>query len=153
MKLICLVTVCLFWLQTATALSERTFGGYQGNEHTKRDAPVAGGDGICFTYTVQWEDSCAKIAESHSVSVSDIELWNTGSWGWSGCANIAQGDFVCLSSGALPMPKALPNAVCGPQVPGAMRPANYADLPSVNPCPMGQCVSITTATPVSRCLF
>ena len=87
-------------------------------------------------------ETCAKIAESYSVSVSDIETWNTGSWGWSGCSNIAQGDFVCLSSGALPMPKALPNAVCGPQVPGTMRPANYADLASVNPCPMGQCVSI-----------
>lgn len=137
MNSIRLFSVFLFWLQTVTASTE---------PHTKRGAPVAGADGICFTYTVQWGENCAKIAESHSVSVSDIEVWNTGSWGWSGCPNIAQGDFVCLSSGALPMPKALPNAVCGPQVPGTMRPTDYADLSSVNPCPKGQCVSIPIVT-------
>ncbi|CAI7567680.1 unnamed protein product [Penicillium bialowiezense] len=81
------------------------------------------------------------MAGMYSVSVADIETWNIGSWGWKGCSEIKLGDFVCVSSGALPMPKALPDAVCGPQTPGATRPANYADLASVKPCLPSNCCS------------
>lgn len=92
MKFIHLFTISLCWVQTATALQARTFGGCQSKKLRKRD-------GICFTHTAQVGDTCASLAESHSISVSDIETWNTGSWGWSGCAKMMPGDFVCLSSG------------------------------------------------------
>lgn len=53
-----------------------------------------------------------------------------------------QGDFICLGPGAIPMPVALPNAKCGPQVVGTGRPANMGDLASLNPCPSkDECVS------------
>lgn len=139
MKLIHILSVSLCWVHAATAL----FGGYQARNYKKRNAPVPvpGADGICFTHAVQWGENCANLAESNSITVSDIETWNTRSWGWRGCSKVMVGDFVCLSSGAFPMPRALPDAVCGPQTPGAMRPANYADLASVKPCLEGQCVS------------
>jgi hypothetical protein len=144
MRFIHLVAVFpLFLYQAATALTESGFAVSQEYGLEKRGpAPAAGADGVCFVYTVQQGDTCANVAESHSVSTSDIDRWNTGSWSWRGCTNIMQGDFVCLSSGALPMPIALPNAVCGPQMPGSIRPENYADLASLNPCPSAQCVSL-----------
>lgn len=143
MKTIHFVAFSFFWtITTATTLSDYTWGLWTRG-HSKRDAPVPDTSGICFRHTTQYGDTCAKIAEKYSVSVSDIEKWNTGSWGWTDCPNIMPGDFVCVSSGGLPMPKALPDAQCGPQTPGAMRPENYADLASVKPCPVGQCVSIT----------
>jgi hypothetical protein len=144
MKFIHLIAVSsqfLFSVTTASVLG--SFAVSRQSGLGRRDAaPVPGADGVCFTYTVQEGDTCDKVAESHSVSTSDIETWNTGSWGWRGCTKIMQGDFVCLSSGALPMPVALPNAVCGPQMPGSIRPQNYADLASLNPCFSGQCVSL-----------
>ncbi|CAG8081750.1 unnamed protein product [Penicillium salamii] len=139
MKTIHFVAFSFFWtITTATTLSDYTWGLWTRG-HSKRDAPVPDTSGICFRHTTQYGDTCAKIAEKYSVSVSDIEKWNTGSWGWTDCPNIMPGDFVCVSSGGLPMPKALPDAQCGPQTPGAMRPENYADLASVKPCAVGQC--------------
>ena len=62
-------------------------------------------------------------------------------WGWNGCGHLEQGSFICLSNGKAPMPMALPQAICGPQVPGTARPSNMADLASLNPCPSAECVS------------
>lgn len=108
----------------------------------KRDAtPVVGADGICFTYILQAQDSCQALAQQYSLSVPDIDSFNSQTWGWSGCDNIKQGSFICLSPGDPPMPVALGQAICGPQVPGTARPKQYFDLASLNPCPPGKCVS------------
>lgn len=96
---------------------------------------------ICSTYTVAGGDTCTKIAQSHGITVKNIEDYNTQTWAWQGCAQLQQGAFICVSSGEPPMPVALPNAICGPQVPGTIRPKKYSDLASLNPCPASQCVS------------
>lgn len=97
--------------------------------------------GICSTYTVAGGDTCAKIALSHGITVKNIEDYNAQTWAWHGCGQIHQGAFICVSLGEPPMPVALPNAICGPQVPGTVRPKKYSDLASLNPCPASQCVS------------
>lgn len=98
------------------------------------------GGAICSTYIVAGGDTCAKIAQSHGITVRNIEDYNAQTWAWHGCAQLQQGAFICLSSGEPPMPVALPNAICGPQVPGTVRPKKYSDLASLNPCPGNQCV-------------
>lgn len=105
------------------------------------NAPVPSSDGFCASYIIQGYDTCALIARAHSITEADIEAFNTNTWAWLGCNQLYQDDFICLSTGKPPMPMALPNAVCGPQVPGTTRPANWADLASMNPCPASQCVS------------
>ncbi|KAJ5794160.1 Peptidoglycan-binding Lysin subgroup [Penicillium paradoxum] len=132
------ILVPLF-IQIATCLSGRSFGDGHRHSIQRRAPPAPRANGICYTYTIQHGDSCPKLAERYHITTSDIETWNTGSWDWKGCSGVKQGDFVCLSSGAFPMPVALPHATCGPQVPGTRRPANYADLASLNPCPSDQC--------------
>lgn len=136
------ILLSLFLVHLATAQSGHGFGDSHGHSLNKRSPLAPGADGICYTYIIQEHDTCARLAERYQITTSNIETWNVGSWGWPGCARLKQGDFVCLSSGALPMPVALPNAVCGPQVPGTQRPAKYGDLASLNPCPSNQCVSV-----------
>ncbi|KAJ5561992.1 hypothetical protein N7461_000753 [Penicillium sp. DV-2018c] len=115
-------------------------GGYNhGRVLQQRAAPVPGADGICYTYTIQQGDTCATLSDRYQITTANIEAWNTGSWDWRGCTKMQQGDFICLSTGAFPMPVALPQATCGPQVPGTARPDNYANLASLNPCPSDQC--------------
>ncbi|KAJ5366506.1 hypothetical protein N7541_000447 [Penicillium brevicompactum] len=142
MNFIQIFAISLFWNHvTALSSSEGYLWGSLRKALQKRNAPVASADGICFTHTLQRGENCAILASTYSVSVADIEIWNTGSWGWKGCPEIMPGDFICVSSGGLPMPKALPDAVCGPQTPGAVRPANYVDLALVKPCLPGGCCS------------
>ncbi|KAJ5185613.1 Peptidoglycan-binding Lysin subgroup [Penicillium cf. griseofulvum] len=131
--------ISLLLVYLAAAQSAHAASKSHGHSLTKRDAPVPSANGVCYTYTIQRGDTCAKIAERHQITTSNIETWNIGAWGWSGCDKVKQGDFVCLSSGALPMPVALPRATCGPQVPGTRRPGNYVDLASLNPCSSNQC--------------
>ncbi|KGO36402.1 Peptidoglycan-binding Lysin subgroup [Penicillium expansum] len=96
---------------------------------------------ICSKYVVQAGETCSAIAQAHSITTADIETYNAQSWAWTGCGQISQGDFICLSSGESPMPVALPHAVCGPQVPGTARPNTWSKLGSLNPCPANQCCS------------
>lgn len=42
--------------------------------------PQPGGDGSCFAYTVKEGDFCASIAESHQMTVPDIESRNGDTW-------------------------------------------------------------------------
>lgn len=37
------------------------------------------------------------------------------------------------------MPVSLPDAICGPQVPGTVRPNNMSDLDNLNPCLATNC--------------
>lgn len=100
-------------------------------------------DGFCASYIIQGYDTCALIAQAHGITEADIEAFNVNTWAWLGCNQLYQGDFICLSAGNPPMPMALPNAVCGPQVPGTVRPSNWADLAGMNPCAESKCVSIS----------
>lgn len=98
--------------------------------------------GICYTYTIQGGDTCEKIAAAHGMTVADIEKYNTNTFAWNGCGGEwYQGNFICLSSGEPPMPVALPQAACGPQVPGTTRPSSWSELRGLNPCPSSKCVS------------
>ena len=103
--------------------------------------PQASSDGLCYKYVVQAGETCSMIAQAHSITVADIETYNARSWKWSGCEQIPQGAFICLSAGEPMMPVALPNAACGPQVPGTIRPNNWSQLGSLNPCAANECVS------------
>lgn len=104
-------------------------------------APQASSNGLCYRYVVQAGESCSVIAQAHSITMANIETYNARSWAWHGCGKISQGSFICLSAGEPPMPVALPNAVCGPQVPGTTRPNSWSDLKSLNPCAANECVS------------
>lgn len=108
--------------------------------HTPRSIPPAPINGLCYNHTVQAAETCDGLAQRYEVTVAEIETWNTGNYCWKGCNGIKQGDFICLSPGAPPMPVALPQATCGPQVPGTARPSDYSILSSLNPCPSSQCV-------------
>ena len=101
---------------------------------TTAAAPVPTKDGFCFKYLIQGYDTCALIAKAHGITEANIETFNKDTWAWLGCKQLYQGDFICLSSGKPPMPMALPQATCGPQVPGTIRPAKWADLAGLNPC-------------------
>ncbi|KAJ5615597.1 hypothetical protein N7537_000711 [Penicillium hordei] len=103
--------------------------------------PQANSNGLCYKYVVQAGETCSVIAQAHSITTADIETYNARSWAWSGCKPISQGSSICLSSGEPPMPVALPNAVCGPQVPGTARPTSWSDLESLNPCVTNECCS------------
>ncbi|OQD79117.1 hypothetical protein PENANT_c061G06986 [Penicillium antarcticum] len=105
--------------------------------------PTQGSDGICYTYTVQGADTCSSIAQQNSLTVADIEAFNKDTWAWLGCDKpLYQGAFICLSAGAAPMPVALPQATCGPQVPGTARPKNFDLVGTLNPCPNRECCSL-----------
>ncbi|KAG0155377.1 Peptidoglycan-binding Lysin subgroup [Penicillium digitatum] len=138
------ILLSLIFIDIATAQSGRGFGKSHDHSLDKRAPFAPSDDGICYTYIIQEGDTCSRLARRFRITTSNIETWNVGSWGWLGCAELKEGDFVCLSSGALPMPVALPQAVCGPQVPGTQRPAKYSDLASLNPCPQDQCTEEST---------
>ncbi|CAG8898772.1 unnamed protein product [Penicillium egyptiacum] len=97
--------------------------------------------GYCYVYTIRHDDTCAKLAEGYKITVADIETWNTNTVAWYGCNKLQDGGQVCLSAGKPPMPVAIGDAVCGPQVPGTARPQMWMDIASLNPCPAGQCCS------------
>lgn len=105
-----------------------------------RRSPQTGSDGTCHAYVIQGTDTCASIAQAFDITEKDIESFNADTFAWKGCDKISQGSFICLSSGEPPMPMAFEGAVCGPQVPGTVRPSNMADIKSLNPCPSGKCV-------------
>lgn len=134
MKTLSLLCGILGLLETATALFP--------NVRATSTVPEADGNGYCYTYVVQSiDDTCTSIASEYGITKALIEKYNTYTWGWTGCSGIYQGDIICLSSGEPPMPVALPQATCGPQVPGTARPKNYSEVYSLNPCSSGKCVS------------
>jgi hypothetical protein len=62
-------------------------------------APQQNADGSCATYTVQPGDFCSLIASKNTVTIDDIENFNTETWGWQGCGDVQLGQVICLSSG------------------------------------------------------
>ncbi|KAJ5287802.1 hypothetical protein N7478_003488 [Penicillium angulare] len=107
----------------------------------KRTAPAEGSDGICYSYVLAASDTCSSLAAAYDITEANIESYNTNTWDWYGCSDLYQGAFICLSPGAPPMPVALPQATCGPQVPGTTRPSDMSNLASLNPCPSNECCS------------
>jgi hypothetical protein len=105
-------------------------------------SPKPNSDGSCATYTTVAQDSCYNIAQAHGISVADLEGFNTQTWGWRGCNNLWLGVNMCLSKGSPPMPAAVPGAICGPQVPGTMKPPPGTPLSALNPCPLNACCDI-----------
>ncbi|KAJ5933547.1 hypothetical protein N7454_005876 [Penicillium verhagenii] len=96
--------------------------------------PPKGSDGLCYTYTLQADDTCTRIADGYEITVDEVKVYNNATYDWNGCDDLKQGSFVCLSDGSPPMPAALPHAICGPQVPGTARPSNMSTLDDLNPC-------------------
>lgn len=116
-------------------------------------SPDPNPDGSCATYTVHEDENCAGIAAANSITVDDIEDFNSDTWGWNGCSNLWAKSIICLSSGTPPMPAPLPNAVCGPQVPGTEAPTDGTDLADLNPCPLNACCDVfgQVSYPVPKC--
>ncbi|KAJ6162720.1 Rhomboid protein 2 [Penicillium chrysogenum] len=135
-----LIGCVLLWSSICVPL-ESTFlpYGFSYSVWRQPSPPVPTKDGYCFKYIIQGYDTCARIAKAHDITEADIESFNKNTWAWLGCRQLYQGDFICLSAGKPPMPMALPQATCGPQVPGTTRPANWADLAGMNPCADSKC--------------
>ncbi|KAJ5600696.1 hypothetical protein N7450_001763 [Penicillium hetheringtonii] len=103
--------------------------------------PTQNSDGSCATYKVNAGDQCSVIGPSHGITPSKIESYNKNTWGWTGCGDMQSGAVICLSEGTPPMPASVANAVCGPQVPGTLRPKKGTNLADLNPCPLNSCCS------------
>lgn len=104
--------------------------------------PKPNSDGSCATYTTIAGDSCYAIAAVHSLTTTSLENFNKNTWGWNGCNNLWVGVIMCLSTGTPPMPAAVANAVCGPQVPGTAKPPAGTDLSTLNPCLLNACCDV-----------
>lgn len=104
--------------------------------------PIPSDNGLCYSYVIQKGDTCESMAGGYGITIDQLQSYNSRTWKWNGCQELTRGGFICLSSGEPPMPVALPNAVCGPQVPGAMRPKDWSEISSVSPCPPGECVCV-----------
>ena len=103
--------------------------------------PKQNADGTCFSYKVQAGEYCQLIASNNYITVDNIETYNSQTWGWTGCSGLQRDANICLSPGAPPMPAVVDGAICGPQMSGTARPANWSDISSLNPCPLNACVS------------
>lgn len=99
-------------------------------------------DGSCFPYKFTSGDSCSSVAAANSLTVAELEKFNQKTWGWNGCSNVWAGTIACLSSGKPPFPATVPNAICGPQVPGTKPPTDGSDISKLNPCPLNACCNV-----------
>jgi chitinase len=99
-------------------------------------------EGDCEKHLVGNGDLCSTLAAANNITVSDIESYNTDTWGWMGCGDLLIGNYICLSSGYPPMPTTIANAVCGPQVNGTATVPHGTDLSTLNQCPLNACCDI-----------
>ncbi|KAF1972056.1 glycoside hydrolase [Bimuria novae-zelandiae CBS 107.79] len=106
--------------------------------------PKPEANGNCATHTVLADETCSSIAIARDLDPKDLEDFNKNAWGWNGCdPKKFFRDFVmCVSSGTPPMPAAVANAVCGPTMPGTVKPPSGTNLSSLNPCPLNVCCNI-----------
>lgn len=105
-------------------------------------SPQPNANGTCATYLIQSGDYCSKLSGEYSVSIEEIESYNTQTWGWLGCDNLQAGYSVCLSSGDPPMPPPVSNAICGPQVPGTIVAPSGTNLSQMNQCDLNACCDV-----------
>lgn len=104
--------------------------------------PKPNPDGSCATATVNADDTCFGIASANGLTVDQLNDFNKNTWAWNGCASLWVGTIICLSTGTPPMPAPIANTVCGPQVPGTVKPAAGVDIASLNPCPLNACCDV-----------
>ena len=108
-------------------------------------SPKPNSDGSCASYTVKSGDTCSAIATANSLTPKNLsDLNDKITWGWFGCDKLLAGLTICLSKGTQPMPAAIPNAICGPQVPNTKPPSpiTAGKLKDLNPCPLNSCCNI-----------
>ncbi|PGH14086.1 hypothetical protein AJ80_06090 [Polytolypa hystricis UAMH7299] len=105
-------------------------------------APNPNADGSCADYSIDSGDTCSSIAATYDLTTSKLEEFNKNTWGWNGCNLLWVDTVICLSTGNPPMPAAVSNAVCGPQVPGTKPPADWDNLANLNPCPLKACCNV-----------
>jgi chitinase len=101
--------------------------------------PQPNPDGTCAAHYVEKGENCAVLGAANSLTNDEIESFNKETWAWEGCGNVQAYQYICLSSGAPPMPAPIANAVCGPQKPGTQQPGPGTPLASLNPCPLNAC--------------
>ncbi|KAF2003786.1 glycoside hydrolase family 18 protein [Amniculicola lignicola CBS 123094] len=106
--------------------------------------PKPDANGNCATYLTKKDDSCSKIASARDLAVADLTDFNKNTWGWNGCKpEVFYPDFLmCVSKGTPPMPAIVPNAVCGPMMPGTVQPPTGTNISMLNPCPLNVCCNI-----------
>ncbi|KAF1973227.1 putative glycosyl hydrolase, family 18 [Bimuria novae-zelandiae CBS 107.79] len=106
--------------------------------------PKPDANGNCATYLTQPNDSCTSIAIARDLDPKDLEEFNKNTWGWNGCdpTKFFRDFLMCVSSGTPPMPATVANAVCGPTMPGAVKPPSGSNMSSLNPCPLNVCCNI-----------
>ncbi|KAJ3498512.1 hypothetical protein NLG97_g1065 [Lecanicillium saksenae] len=107
----------------------------------KLPVPEPDSNGNCKPHEVHADESCWSIANDNSLlfSPDDLEKYNKKTWGWGGCKNLQANTIICLSPGSPPLPKPVPNAMCGPVKPGTIAPPYGTDLATLNPCPLNSC--------------
>lgn len=93
-------------------------------------------------YLVDTGDDCSTIAAAYALTVDKIESYNNDTWGWMGCDDLLANMNICLSSGWPPMPTAIENTVCGPQVPDTPVVSHGTNLSTLNECPLNACCDI-----------
>ncbi|KAL4965565.1 glycoside hydrolase superfamily [Aspergillus stella-maris] len=89
-------------------------------------SPDPFGNGTCYTHQVQTGEPCAFLAAEWSLKQEDLETFNEDTWGDP------------------PFPAPIPNAICGPQVPGTeiANDSSSAGWALLNPCPLDACCNI-----------
>ncbi|OBT82848.1 hypothetical protein VE02_08437 [Pseudogymnoascus sp. 03VT05] len=105
-------------------------------------SPKPKADGSCFSYVVQADDNCSKLAAANGITAAQIKDFNKNTWGFTGCDPLNKGVNMCLSKGDPPMPAPMSNAICGPQKPDTKKPTDGTKLADVNPCPLNACCNI-----------
>ena len=105
--------------------------------------PKQNADGSCFAYQTTKDDDCSLIAARNGLKPAKLDEFNKNTWGWNGCSQVLfVGINMCLSSGTPPMPAPVTNAVCGPTVPGTLKPSAGTNITEMNPCPLKVCCNI-----------
>ncbi|KAE8154361.1 hypothetical protein BDV25DRAFT_147998, partial [Aspergillus avenaceus] len=112
--------------------------------------PVPDPNEVCNTYTIKTNDYCYAIALNFNITIDQIYNYNKKTWGWAGCNQLQTNQRICLSPGHPPMPAPVPNAVCGPQVPGTKEPPRGTDLSTLNQCPGKICCNVWGQCGTSR---
>jgi hypothetical protein len=105
-------------------------------------APQPNADGSCATYTVQSGDYCSAIAATNDITTDQLNSFNAATWAWNGCSSLWVGTIICVSTGTPPMPAAVANTLCGPQVPGTVVPPAGTNISLLNPCPLNACCDV-----------
>ncbi|KJZ69269.1 hypothetical protein HIM_11343 [Hirsutella minnesotensis 3608] len=101
-------------------------------------------DGTCATHKVIPGDTCDMIANVYEITLEEIVVFNSQTWGWTGCGSLQVGTVMCLTQGSPPLPAPVPGIECGPQKPGTEAPSGTftgEDLAKLNPCALNACCS------------